>query len=173
MAGWQQVPESGFRITVSCRTRWWRVWGWGWGAHIPYFVGQRPQFAFFVEALTNIADDQAHWALRTGDNEVAQGYLTGREGQFRRTAPGKAKGNVQMPMLETSGEYKIVIAGGRSGGPIYANDIARVLIGPSGYSFSVVTREGVVFKLLLPSLFGGAGLLFAGWNLVLSIARGS
>ena len=166
MAGWQQVTESGFLITVSCRTQWWRFWRWGWGAHIPYFVGQRPQFAFSVEALTNIADDQAHWALRTGDNEVAQGYLAGREGQFRLAAPGKAKGNVQMPMLETSGEYKIVIAGGRSGGPIYANDIARVLIGPSAYSFSVVTREGFVVKLMVPALFGIASLTIGALNLL-------
>ena len=71
-----------------------------------------------------------------------------------------------MPMLETSGEYKIVIAGGRSGGPIYANDIARVLIGPSAYSFSVVTREGFVVKLMVPALFGIASLTIGALNLL-------
>ena len=171
MAGWQQVAQAHFLVKVSARPRWWRWW---WGRHVPYFVGQHPRFAFEVEkAEGNHEDDQVHWALRTGDNEVANGYLAGRGGTFRFEVPGKAKGDVHMPMLDTSGEYTIVIAGERNPSPVYGEGIARVVIGPSAYTFSVVTLEGLIFKVGIPVLFGGTGLIIAGWNLCLNIARGS
>ena len=66
-----------------------------------------------------------------------------------------------MPMLATSGEYTIAI-----GMEPFVFEAAPLEQETVAYSFSVVTREGFVVKLLVPALFGIVTLTIGALNLL-------
>lgn len=130
-----------------------------WGArHFPFFVGRPITFELEVQVSTTrpVGDNWIAYTIEGGDTQAGRGELI----KVRGLANGRSVGVfVVSSMLPVSGEWQLAVSPSLS------------QTGTATYVFNVVTLEGFIFKLLLPSLFGGAGLLFAGWNLWLNIFR--
>ena len=149
MAGWQTVLAANDTYEVSVTSHsWWR-WRWAKLRHLPYFVGDCPTFAITIRVLKGKFDNKVYWSLLANSQRVAQAELEVKDETQKHIL-------LEMPMLAVSGKYALTML------PANPSNISNE---QAAYSFSVVTREGFIIKLLLPTVFGSSSIAIAAWNL--------